>query len=298
MTRPPDDWDDDERRAIDALGPELETLRERHRDDPPFELLRAARAGALPDALQTALSFRLESSAWSRALVDGAESEHVSLDEIGERRLLNTVRRAAGSRRSSWGLKIWLPAVVAAALVLVAVAVLRRGEPTRPGASPSTVTTERRPVPSETPVPAFVLPLEKPQVKLTALALVLRSGGRDGRFVDDIAPAVAAYRRGDYGEANRQFEGLAPRYPRSVEIPFYRGVSQLLLGDAGAAIQSLKAARRLDDETFATDIAWYLAVALERSGDLAAARAELAPLCAASSPYRARACEAAEKLQK
>jgi len=41
---------------------------------------------------------------------------------------------------------------------------------------------------------------------------------------------------------------------------------------------------------------WYLAVALERAGEPARARAELEGLCRQQSPYASRACDAVPKL--
>lgn len=293
MNRPPDDWDDEERRTLDELGLELDELRARHRDDPPLDLLRAAGAGALPDALQASVSAHLDRTEWSRALVEGADAAGASVDEVGRRRVLNAIEHAAGRRSvTTWRRKLWLPAIVAAAAILVAVAVTRRGVPATPAERPTSVTAREDPGARPAPPPGFALPLEKPDLKLTAMALVLRGEGRDTPFVDDIAPAVDAYRRGDYREAERRLTRLQSRYPRSVEVPFYRGISRLLLDDAPAAIPLLQAARRLDDETFAPDIAWYLAVAHERAGDVAAARAELAALCGRPTAYGARACEA------
>ena len=149
---------------------------------------------------------------------------------------------------------------------------------------------------SATPV-AFTLPLDKPDVKLTATALVLRSDGRNASFVDQIAPAINAYRANNYAEADKQFAALESRYSKSVEIAFYRGIARLFLNDASGAVQRLQAARRLDDETFAPDIAWYLAVAHERAGQRTRARAELDTLCKGASAYASQACEAAARLK-
>jgi hypothetical protein len=290
-----DDWDDDERQLLNALGPELDRVRARHRDDPPFELLRAAREDALPDPLQGAVAAHLERSEWNRALVDGAAGEEPSLDSDAERQLLARVTHSAGSRdmRSRWRMRLWIPAFAAAAVVVVIVAVFRRASaPLTPRPQPVAERQAAAPRPSAT----FALALDRPDVKLTQAALVLRSAGRDARFVDDIAPALSAYRANDYAAADRQFAALEPRYPKSVELPFYRAIAQLFLNDAAGALASLQGARRVDDGSFAPEIAWYLAVAYERAGEPVRARAELDALCRQTNAFSPRACEAAPKL--
>jgi hypothetical protein len=283
-----DDWDDEERRALAGVERELDELRARHAGDPPFELLNAAHADVLPDSLQASLTEHLNRSAWSRSLVDGDAEQ--PLDADAERRLLTRIDRA--SHPSRLPVRTWLPVLAAAAVLLIIVGILRNGDGGRwfRRSSPSAA---EPPVASGPPAPVFVLALAKPEVKLTPQALVLRSGTREGRFVDDIAPALKAYHASDYVEADRQFASLESRYPRSVEVPFYRAIAQLFLNDAARAMQSLQTARRLDDGAFAPEIAWYLAVAAERAGDAGRARAELDALCRRTGAFTARACEAA-----
>ena len=53
MKAPKDGWDADEhRKRCRNLQTEIEELRKRHANDPPLELLRAARHDALPPDLQ------------------------------------------------------------------------------------------------------------------------------------------------------------------------------------------------------------------------------------------------------
>jgi predicted Zn-dependent protease len=189
----------------------------------------------------------------------------------------------------------WIPALAAAAVLIVMIAVVRRGgAPARSLGQPSQPSVERQ-VATASPARAPALPLDKPDVKLTSAALVLRSAGRDARFVDDIAPALDAYRANDYVEADRRFVELETRYPKSVEVTFYRAIAQLFLDDPRGALLSLQAARRIDDDSFAPEIAWYLAVAYERAGDSTRARSELDSLCRGSSAYAPKACDAAAK---
>jgi hypothetical protein len=287
------DWDGREREALAAFREEFEALRERHRGDPPIEILRAARAGALPDALQGAAASHLEQNSWSRALVDGAEAADASLDDAATSRLRRHVQREARAdgRPRRW-LAVWRPALALAAVAVVAaVIIVRRAvRPEPPPVADAAHETAPAPVRSAKP---FRLRLDKPDVKLTATALVRRGqvGGR--RFVDEAAPALNAYRAGDYAAAAREFEALIPRYPTAVEVPFYLGVSRLFLGDVPGAIEALRSAQALGDATFSDDILWYLAVAHERAGWTAETRAELAELCRGASAYAARSCEAA-----
>jgi hypothetical protein len=289
-----EDWDDDERRALEGLQAELERVRARHSNDPPFELLRAADAEALPETLQTPCAEHLAQSAWSRALVAGAAEADPLLDAVAQRRLLTRIERSARATASTAPLwkRPWLQVLATAAVLVLVVNVFRRGEPTQPFEQlPPAAGTPS--VTAAPPAPVFALPLDKPDVKLTATALILRNERRDAGFVTDIAPALDAYRASDYQTAERRFAALAAEYPQSVEVAFYRAVAQLFLNDATAAILSLQSARRLDDDTFAAEIGWYLAVAHERAGEPGRARAELDSLCRQSNAYTPRACAAA-----
>jgi hypothetical protein len=285
-----DQLDDAERRALQGLEREFDELRARHRDDPAFELLRAARAGALSKPLQQSVTEHLDRSAWSRALVEeDAEAEPEWNEDSAQRVLSRITRSAQPPRVPRWYMRPWLPALAAAAVLVVMVGLLRSGS--------SPVSVERQPPRADAPAPpaaapTFALSFEKPEVKLTPQALVLRSEAGQARFVDDIAPALEAYRQNRYADAEQRFASLRARYPASVEVAFYRAVSQLSLNDAAGAIASLTAARRVDDGSFAPEIGWYLAVAHERAGDVASARGELEKLCRQTSVYAARACAA------
>lgn len=292
------DWDDDEREALDPLAADLEDARERHRHDPPLDVLRAARAEALPETLQQQTIEHLASSTWSRALVDGADDGDASLDPASVDRLLTRItqdakRGAVPGRRWRW---IWAPALTLASIALVAAAVVlwRNQTPRAPEVEQDTAAPAAA---TPAPRPSFRLSLDKPDVKLTALALVLRGESNSGRFADDVAPGLNAYRAGDYQTAARDLEGLKSRYPKSVEIPFYLGISRLFLGDAAAAVTALESARAMNDDSFNDEAKWYLAVAYERVGRLDRARALLDRLCAGNGPFAARACAAVNTLR-
>lgn len=292
------DWDDEEIETFASLEDELADLRERHRDDPPLDLLRAAGADALPDPLQEKVTAYLHSSDWNRALVEGADQAAPSLDAAWGDRLLTRIRKgpldqAATARPLRW---TWAPAWALAAVVIAALAGVVWRNASRPIETPATAGREASPAiaqpPSQPPRRTFKLELAKPEVKLTATALIVRGKGQTGRFVDEAAPGLNAYRAGDYENAAREFEALQPRYPKSVEITFYLGISRLFLDDTSAAVRALESARELNDESFNDDAAWYLAVAYERAGVPDRSRALLEDLCRGKGAFAARACAA------
>ena len=290
-----DDWDDEERAALAQVSDEMRALAARHHDDPPLDLMRAARVAVLPETLNEQASQHLEHSAWGRALVDGADAAEPAFDREAQDRVLARIRRATRGERparawfSAW---VWAPALSAAAIAIVAAMVLRRPPVNLPPppSAPAAASTAAA-------APAFRLPLEKPEVRFTATALVLRGAGASEKFTDIVAPAIRAYRAGDYAAAARDFAALQSRFPTSVEVPFYLGVSRLFLGDADGGRQALDAARRVSDDAFAPSVDWYLAVADERAGRASEAGTALERLCAGTSEYRARACEAAAQLK-
>jgi hypothetical protein len=280
------DWDDAERQALEPLERELAELRERHRGDPPLDRLRAARAGALPDEVQQTTIAHLESSAWSRALVEGADDADAAFDSSSADRLLSRIQREASSGRGRAAKRpLWAPVlafVSIAAILVIAVGIWRSLAP-----APHTPAAQ---LPAQ-PAPVFALELTKPDVKLTSAALLIRGTG-GSRFVDDVAPGLNAYRAGDYATAARALEAVQQNYPRSVEIPFYLGVSRLFLNEPPAAVRTLESARALNDPSFADDVEWYLAVAYERAGSGPQSRVVLERLCGGRSTYAARACAA------
>jgi hypothetical protein len=297
----PDDWTEDEERLVAPVEPDLDAVRARHRHDPPVPVLRAADAASLPEPLQEEIAGQIERSRWHRALVEGVADAETGLDRADEDRLLARIHAEAAQGTPARVLRFpgaWRPVLaLAAAAVLVTAVVLRMRAPEVPASAPSPATPGTAPAPAGAPASVYVLTLDKPDVKLTASALVRRSTGREAKFVDDVAPALNAYRAGDYQTAAAAFVRVQAQYPDAVEIPFYLGVTRLFLDDPAGAVSSLDVARRVADQTFADDVRWYLAVAQERAGDRPAARAELDALCGGQSAYSARACAAAAKFK-
>lgn len=284
-----DKLDPEEREALEPLRKELEELRERHRNDPAAEVLRAAKAEALPDEAQEAVAARLEQSAWSRALA--AEAEEGALNAEVEERILARVRGAAAAEarprlERSWR-ALWWPALGATALAVLALVIFRAGLDEPPAQPPAI--TQREPARPTSPA---LIPLEKPAVQLPASVLVMRSEKGSDEFLTDLRPALDAYRADSFEEAARQFEALAKKYPQSREVFFYLGVSRLFLNDAAGAIESLRGARAREGTSVRAETTWYLALALQRAGRADAAREELGSLCRGKSEFAEKACAA------
>lgn len=145
--------------------------------------------------------------------------------------------------------------------------------------------------------PALELPLDQPEVKLSVAALTWRGAGTGNQFLSDLKPAVDAFRAADFQTADRAFTALATRYPDSIEVLFYHGITRLFLNDTAGAIERLSEAERVADQTFAADVAWYRAVAELRAGNATGARERLAGLCRQTGERSAAACNALKKLE-
>jgi len=282
-------------------SPAIAEMRRRCADCPSARLLSAAAAEALPADEQEAVAAHVASCPTCRDLqADFERLDPVPLEVSAVEKMLRQVARQAKaeSRPSPRRWTYWVPvsAAVAAGFLLLVFAGRALGPAPAP-VSPTPVPNlaVAAPVPTPPPVVAPGPALEKPPVKLTMLALTWRSGEGTIDFAADIAPALDAFRADRYDEAARKLQALAPRYPSSVEIPFYRGVSQLFLGSDNDAVNSLRRAQRLADDTFASDAAWYLGIALARSGHVIEARVRFESLCrGGTSPYAERACAAAK----
>jgi len=288
------DWDRDEREALDGVGDQLEIIRERHRNDPALDLLRAAKADVLPDALQERVAQHLSESAWSRAVVDGLEQDDAGFDSASQAKLLGRVQRElAREQRSSvtrsWVRPVLIASAVAASLVVGWLLV-------RPATTPDIpISTEAVPQPQQ--APALQLAFAKPDVRLSMAALTWRGGGNDNRLLADLKPAFDAYRQGFYASAEPALTSLAARYPNTIEILFYQGISRLYLGDARGAVAALSAAEAVADSTFIGDVRYYRAVAEQHAGDTGEARTQLDALCREKGPDSARACTSLADLE-
>jgi hypothetical protein len=297
VTRGEADRDRDEDEALVGLEHELALLRARRMADPPLELLRAAREGVLPEPLQQRVAAHVSQSEWSRTLADDLELVAPGPTAEDAARMLARVRAGtrgatAAERPALTWRALMMFGSLAAAAILFAVRVDWR--------APTPVEVDRATAaPGETApaTPPFVLALAKPDLRVSLTALQWRGSPAGNPLLADLKPAFAAIERDDFAGAARVLEPLASRYPASIEVFFYLGVSRLLLNDSGGARDALAAAGRLKDDAFAADVAWYLAIAEERLGDRAAAGARLDALCRDGGARSAEACGAASKLR-
>ena len=295
MKVPADGWDRDERDALEALREPLETVQARHQNDPDIDLLRAAHHDALPPDLQASVAHRLANDPWARALVEGLDGADPAFDKPDQDRLLARIQRETNRKEVAVTRWAWLRPVLASAVVIAVAAIGWIAY--RDSSAPSTVA----PIPEQTvasapTAPPFQLPLDKPEVTLSMSALTWRGGGANNPYLKDLKRPLDAFREGDYSGANRELAALEARYPNAVEVFFYGGVSHLFVNDAQRALTALTRAGELADATFAPHVAWYRAVAEQRTGNLAQARATLDALCRGSSQRAAQACELVKQI--
>jgi hypothetical protein len=226
----------------------------------------------------------------------GAELEAVgtrrALGREDEDRLLARVEREARSAEAGPTVRSWRwgLALAAATVVLAAGAIWVLGRDGNGGTRPEST------VAVATLAPVFHLPLERPELKLSPSALAWRAPGGENTLLADLKPAFDAFRAGDDRRADQAFSALSAKYPGSVEIALYQGVARLFVGDVPGAIVSLTTAERLADRSLAWDVGWYRAVADERAGNVAAARARLTAMCAPAAARGRPACEALARL--
>ena len=296
MKTPADGWDAAERDALPELGPELEALRRRHSADLPVDLLQAAREDVLPDQLQRDAKRYLAQDRWARTLIDDLAATRLALPRDDEDRLLRRIRGARNERgrRPAWRWFMQPQYVFATLAVIVAAGsvtwYLDRDEVLPPAQR------EEAPVAAREPI-AFALPLEKPAVKLSLAALTWRGGDRDKSLAERLRPGLDAFRTSDYTTANQELARVSAEFPEAVEPVYYQGVARLFLNDVSGALDSLSAAARLADASFGADVAWYLAIAEERAGRMAEARAHVASVCESKSARSAEACAVLPKLK-
>ena len=295
MKPPADGWDRDEREAIEGLQDELTSLQARHRSDPPIDLLRAARHDALPPDLQAAAAERLSNDAWSRALVDGLDAAEPVLEAGREDQLLARIKKDAAVQRDARGTLLALPrdGGAAAAAVIAAAFLLR------PGAE----------------VPREVGPAAPGHDRRRATDAPFRAAAREaGRHAELEGVDLARRRRRQ--RAARRLEAAARRVPprrlrasriatsprSSRDIPrrsrssSTAALARLFLNEPEAGDRVVRARVALADETFASRIAWYRAVAEERAGNGAEVRRQLETVCRSGGERSREACTALARL--
>lgn len=296
MKTPPDDWDEHERDLPEELAGQLSNLRS-SATALPIDVLRAAGADVLPDDLERTALQHLAQDPRARALVDELNAS-ATLDSHSEARLYARISRETQSmpqrRLAPW---LWRAAAAVGAVTILGATWWTLG---RERATESAVAVAQPPAAApaaSTPAPTqpetFQLPLEKPEIRISLRSLTWRGAERGNPVLAALKPALDAFRAGDYRRADEEFSVVGRTHPNLIEVALYQGVSRLFLNDVAGAKVSLQSAEKIGDAVFANDVAWYQAIADERSGDRAAARARLVQLCpnAAGDP---RACAAIE----
>jgi tetratricopeptide (TPR) repeat protein len=178
----------------------------------------------------------------------------------------------------------WAPAAGLAAAAVVTVGVMLLMRPPPPSSVPELTKVEppsqtQRP---ETPKPQPPEPPPQSGPTLEQLARVeppryepLRLRGVPDDATKRFQRGMEHYRKADYARAADELRAAAHLDPDGPHIPFFLGISHLMLNDDDAAIDRLQATTALGDSAYLEEAHWYLAKAFLRRKDLAAAEAEL-----------------------
>jgi TolA-binding protein len=298
------DFDGEEAEILHRAGSLFEGWAAAHAGCPPPRVLRAAKAGALPEEMAEQVAAHVGSCALcSKLLADfeACETQELTPDETQQ--LYAQIHHAIGKEKAraesaGWSFR-WRPSIALAGIVLLALLGLWRV-----GHFPASQKISAPPAPpnvAKTSVPEpvqTVFVLTKPQVRLTAAALVWRGSGGNQQFSKDLGAAFDSYRADDYAAAEKKFSRLAAEYPKSVEAAFYLAVCRLFLNQTSGAIAAFEKAQPLADDSFASDIAWYLSLGYHRAGESAKARLLLSRLCQGRSEYATNACAGLQELEK
>jgi hypothetical protein len=266
----------------DYTGPGAATL-----GCPSPDVLMALGGDALPDEIRVPAEAHVARCAACRALLPDLDALDQDVPATLDQRVLGETTGGAA----------WKSLLLPMAAVLVAAVAL--GVWYRNSQSPAeVVATSAPPAPEAAPPsqaagqwsitkPALLLPL--------ATAVVVR--GEAEETARALAEALAPYRTDDYVEAERRLEGVVQKYPASADAWFYLGSTRLLDGDAAGARDALAESRAKGVGDRDDEVAWLLATAEARLGELAAARTKLTTLCDGAGAFKAPACAALDTLK-
>jgi TolA-binding protein len=194
----------------------------------------------------------------------------------------------------------WRTPLLALAAVLVAAVALGVVYRNNQISSGERVARVQTPAAPETPAPAArqagTWDVKKPALLLPlATALVVRGGDQGASRA--LVAALGPYRTDDYVAAERLLEQVVQQYPSSADAWFYLGSTRLLDGNPAGAREALSQARARGVGDRDDEAAWLLATAEARVGDIDAAKAKLAALCAGGGAFKTAACNARESLR-
>jgi tetratricopeptide (TPR) repeat protein len=186
-------------------------------------------------------------------------------------------------RRPRRTLPVWIPAALAATLILaVGGAIWMRPVPV---VEPEITDGDRPPTPNPSPVP------QPPSAGVPRVAVVPsleqlarfeppvyeppRLRGAPDEATADFLRGMDSYRKADYNSAVADLRRAADRDLDAPHIHFFLGIAHLALGQNDAAIARLRGTIALGDSPYLEDAHFYLAKALLARKDLAGAEAEL-----------------------
>ncbi len=154
-------------------------------------------------------------------------------------------------------------------------------------------------VPVGTTARVYVLALNKPATELPPESLPPRGAPRSD-YARALESALAPYEQGDYANATGALDEVVRIYPGRPHASFYSGIAKLLDGRAAAAVPDLQRAHAEAEpgSSLSSEAGWYLAVALERSGQRAPAAQVLKDLCSGTGLRKAQACEGVRALSR
>jgi hypothetical protein len=164
------------------------------------------------------------------------------------------VAQPVGRRAVHW----WIPALAAAAVLVVGIAIWRTGS------------TQHRPEVAVSVVQPVVQPSYDLLAKFDAPGYrpaTLRSAGKASK---SFAAAMKLYSVGDFAAAAAGLRGIV-----GAEGEYYLGVSELLAGDRSGGIADLQKVIARGDTPYLSEGRFYLAKGLIGDGKLAEARVEL-----------------------
>jgi len=249
---------------------------------PPLNLLLAVGQDVLPPDVEQQVTAHIQTCGLCQMLIkDFADLPEANLTVLHSADIRATIPRpqhVAGEVRSHTSRSVF----AIAAMVLFALcgfaAYRAFHQPTAP------------PLVAVVEAPKRITPFEK----LAPPDMALDMGSRGSHHqaapsADQLLPAFTAYNSGDYATAQTAFATLAQQYPKSDLPLLYLGVTDLLLGKNREAADVLSKADTLAAPTRKEHIAWYRALAAQRTDD-PSTNTMFSTICAAGGTYSARAC--------
>jgi predicted Zn-dependent protease len=105
-----------------------------------------------------------------------------------------------------------------------------------------------------------------------------QSGATVGAATTLFGDAMSRYQKRDYASASVSLRQASILEPENPEIRFFLGISYLLTNDTSAGINELRVVQKLGESPYLDRVHFYLAKALLRQKDPAAALRELAAI--------------------